>query len=266
MRGAAARPWRRQAQGGDDRGIMGRNWLDIAVVLVIGGFFLIGFVSGFIFSAFRTVSMFASLYLSVALHGKLAERVNGTIVEELLSRMIYAGFHSDTAINAAQRDGDIMGVMEGINGLLRLPPSVTREWLVPPESLAQIPRTSVFNSTDMIMFFSNECARLVISFLSIVVLYVAARAALAILKIFLDEVASLKAFRIFNFTIAPLLGVVEGFCTVYIAFALVMALNVVAQRPEVFELLDNSRLAKQMYENNMFLDAVIQNIHTIGGQ
>ena len=44
------------------------NWLDVAVLALIGVFAIIGLSNGFIFSIFRLVSFFISIFLSLKLY------------------------------------------------------------------------------------------------------------------------------------------------------------------------------------------------------
>jgi len=233
---------------------MDRNWLDIGVVLVIGVFTLIGLTSGFVFSTFRVISTIISLFLSLSFYGRLTEMLYGTYVEEVLGNFIYDGFRSNQAISAAQRNLNIDAVFRGISSLLRLPDSVGERILVKPQSLDALPRTSLFDEMDIVRFFSNNCTKMVISVVCFVALFVAIRVLISLIKIFLDEVAAMDIFSLYNFTLAPIFGFIEGVIVVYIALALLMAVNTIIQTDVLFGYIDRSTLGRVMYENNLFLE------------
>ena len=239
---------------------MDQNWLDIGAIVVIGGFLLIGLSSGFIFSTFRMMTMGISLLMSGLFYEKLTNFIFGTYVEDIINNLIYDSFRSSAAVNLAQRNLDIDGVQRGVLAVLRLPSAVTDKFIIKPESLDVIPRTSVFADIDIIMYYSNICTRVIISVVCIILLYIVIRILISILKIFLDELASLKIFRIFNFTIAPVFGIIEGFAVVYIVLTFIMMLNMIVQLAPVTQLIDNASLAKRMYENNPFLHFALDKI------
>jgi hypothetical protein len=236
------------------------NWLDLGAVAAIGIFLLIGLSSGLIFSAFRIVSMFVSLLMSLSFYEKLASLARGTLVEEIVSNMVYGGLRSRPAIMAAQAAMDVDGVRSGIASALRLPPNVADALFTRPSSLSDIPRTSLFGDMDIIKYFSDECTGAVISIVSVIAMYAVIRLLISVLKIFLDEVAPLKMFRIFNLITGPVLGVVEGLAVVYMALAGIMLVNIVVQQDIVYTMIDDAKIAKALYDNNLFLDFAINRL------
>ena len=233
---------------------MDRNWLDIFVVLVIGVFTLIGLSSGFVFSTFRIISTVLSLFLSLSFYGKLAVVITDTYVEEVLSNLIYDGFRSSQAITAAQKNLDIDGVFRGVSSLLRFPESIGERILIKPQSLSTLPRTSLFEEIDIIKHFSDNCTKMVISIICFIALFVTIRVLISLIKIFLDELAALDAFNIYNYTLAPVFGFIEGVIVAYIALAFLMTVNTVIQTDVLFQYIDRSALGRTMYENNLFLE------------
>ncbi|MDR1061736.1 MAG: CvpA family protein [Clostridiales bacterium] len=239
---------------------MDYNWLDLGVFSVIGLFLLVGLSSGLIFSGFRIVSMFISLFMSFSLYEKLAALVRGTIVEEIIGNMIYDGLRANPDISAAQRELDVDGVLNGIVSALRLPKNVAAAIFTRPDSIADLPRTSLFGDIDIIRHFSDECADMVFSLLAAIAVYAAIRVVISILKIFLDEIAALKLFRLFNYITGPVLGIVEGLAVIYIALSVVMAVNIVAQQDVVYDLIEDAKIARTLYNNNMFLDFALKRL------
>jgi len=238
--------------------ILDRNWLDIGILLVIGVFFLIGLSSGLVFSAFRLVSMFIALFMSLTFYDKLAGLVYGTYAETVIDAFVYDGFLSNPKVSAAQFEINVDNALKGIVEMLRLPNGAAEAIFKKPASLSEIQRTNIFNDIDIVGYFSAQCTKAIIALLSVIAVYVLIRVVIAIIKIFLDEVAALKIFRIFNYIRGPVLGLVEGIAVVYIALALLMIVNLVVQLDTVYEIIEHSRFARGLYENNMFLDFVLK--------
>ena len=239
---------------------MSQNWLDISVFVVIATFLFIGLTSGFVFSVFRLIAMAISMGLAGVFYIRLTPFLLDTFVEEVVCNMIYDGFRSDPAINLAQRNMDIDAVQNGIYDILRLPPQVAERFLVKPASLDVVSKTSLFGDYDIIMFFSQNCTKIILSIFCMIALYIVFRIIISLLKIFLDELASLKIFRIFNYALAPIFGILEGFSVVYIALSIIMLVNSVIQQDVVYQIVENSNLARSLYENNLFMQFTLSKL------
>lgn len=244
--------------------ILEKNLLDSGVLIVIGIFFLIGLSSGLIFSAFRLVSMFIAAFLSLSFYGKIAGLIYGTYAETVVNAFIYDGFLSNPEVSAAQYEINADRALDGIVKMLKLPKGVAGAIFRKPESLADVSRTHIFNDADIVGYYSAQCTKAVIALLSVIVVFVVIRLLISIIKIFLDEVASMKLFRLFNYIGGPVLGLVEGIATVYVALALLMIVNIVVQQNSIYEIIDKSRFARGLYENNLFLDFMLKRIKLWG--
>jgi hypothetical protein len=132
---------------------------------------------------------------------------------------------------------------------------------VKPEHLTDIRPTGLFGEIDIVRYFSDQCTKTVISLFCIIALYIAIRVALSLIKVFLDELAAIKMFRPFNYIVGPVLGLAEGVFTVYLAMAVVMLVNAVVQNNYIWQLLVDSRLARSIYQNNLFLNFMLRRIH-----
>ena len=236
---------------------MSQNWLDISVFAVITTFLLIGLTSGFVFSLFRLIAMTISIGLAGVFYVKLTPFLFDTFLEEVVCNMIYDGFRSNPVINLAQRNMDIDAVQNGIYDVLRLPPRVAERFLVKPASLSVVSKTSLFGDYDIIMFFSKNCTKMVLSVFCIIALYVVFRIMISLLKIFLDELAALDIFKIFNYALAPIFGILEGFSVVYIALGVILLVNTIIQQNFIFQIVESSNLARSMYENNLFIQLAL---------
>ena len=241
--------------------LLEKNWLDVGVLIVIGVFFFIGLSSGIVYSTFRLLSMFIALLMSLSFYGKLAGFIYGSYVETVINAFIYDGFLSNPKVSAAQFELNIDNALNGIKEMLRLPDGVADAIFTRPANLGEIQRTYIFNDVDIVGHFSAQCSRAVIALFSVIVVYVLVRAVIAVVKIFLDEIASIKLFRLFNYIGGPVFGLIEGISTAYIALALLMIVNLVVQLDPIYEIIENASFSHGLYENNMFLDFVIKRIN-----
>jgi len=238
--------------------LLDRNWLDIGVLTVIGIFFIIGLTSGLVFSAFRIISMFIALIMSLSFYEKLAGFVYGTYAETVINAFVYDGFLSNPNVSAAQYELNADKALKGITDMLKLPGGVAEAIFKKPANLDVVRRTNIFNDVDIIGYYSAQCTKAVIALLCVIVVYVGIRLVLAVIKIFLDEVAALKVLRLFNYIGGPVLGLIDGLASVYIALALIMLVNVVVQLDSIYKMIETSRFAKGLYENNMFLNFILK--------
>ena len=240
--------------------IFDKNWLDIGVLVVIGVFFLIGLSSGLIFSAFRLLSMFIALHMSLVFYDRLAGLIYGSYAETVIDAFIYDNFLANPEVSAAQFEVNIDKALNGIIDMLRLPDGVAAAIFTRPASFSEIQRTNIFNEIDIIGHFSAQCTRAVIALFSVIIVYVLIRVIIAIVKIFLDEVAALKIFRLFNYIGGPVFGLVEGIAVVYIALSVLMLVNIVVQLEPLHDLIESARFSRNLYIDNMFLNFVLSRI------
>ena len=98
---------------------------------------------------------------------------------------------------------------------------------------------------------------MVLSVFCIIALYVVFRIMISLLKIFLDELAALDIFKIFNYALAPIFGILEGFSVVYIALGVILLVNTIIQQNFIFQIVESSNLARSMYENNLFIQLAL---------
>ena len=238
--------------------LLNKNLLDVGILLVIGVFFLIGLSSGLIFSAFRIISMLIAAFMSLSFYNKLAGLIYGTYAETVINAFIYDGFLSNPDVTAAQYELNIDNAYKSIVEMLRLPRGVAESILKKPESLNVVGRTDIFNDADIIGYFSAQCTKAVIALFCVIVVFIIVRLIISVVKIFLDEIAALKMFKLFNYIGGPVLGLIEGIATAYIALALVMLVNIVVQLEPVYKVIESARFSRGIYEHNLFLDFVLK--------
>ena len=244
--------------------ILKNNLLDMGVLVVIGTFVIIGLTSGLIFSAFRILSMFVAAIASLSFYEKVAGLVYGTYAETVVNAFIYDGFLSNPEVSAAQYEMNVDNALNGIIKILKLPKGVAGVIFKKPGSLSEIKRTHIFNDADIVGYFSEQCTKAVIALISVIVVYIIIRLLISLIKIFLDELASMKMFSLFNFIGGPVLGLVEGIATAYVALAFIMAVNIVVQQDFIYDIIDKSRFARGLYMNNLYLDFVLKRLKLWG--
>lgn len=118
-----------------------------------------------------------------------------------------------------------------------------------------IPSPSKLLGISQIMdAISGEIAKLVISLVSLVLLYLIIRVALIFARVILEGVAKLPLFRQINNLGGLGLGAVEGLLTLYIVLAVLTLFNAAAAFRPVFDAIDQSLVAKYFYEHNFIIN------------
>jgi uncharacterized membrane protein required for colicin V production len=114
--------------------------------------------------------------------------------------------------------------------------------------------SSLLDMSKIMDQVSNQLAHMVIDIISLVVLYIVIRIALAFAKVIIQAIAKLPIFKQVDKLGGFAFGAVEGLLTIYILFAVLMLFHTNPQFKAVFEALDNSVVAKFFYQNNFIID------------
>jgi uncharacterized membrane protein required for colicin V production len=226
------------------------NWCDLFVLLVVGGFGIIGLKNGFVYSIFRLASFFVSIAASVKFYPKVAEilmkaglytSVKASILKSLLSQQSELIPKADGAIKDATADTII--------NRLQLP-SFFKDIVVD-----RIPKASTIIDAGKVMdIISSELAKIAIDIISLILIYILIRIALVFVRLIFQGVAKLPVFKQMDKLGGFAFGAVEGMMTVYILFAVIIIFNAAPQLRPVFEMVDSSSLARFFYQNNFVIE------------
>ncbi len=226
------------------------NLADIGVLSVIIGFGLIGLRTGLILSIFKIASYFLSVFLSIKLYPHFSKiiadsalfyNINNAILNNLLLQRA-------EAIKQAGEQAKQATVDAIVN---KLPlPEFLKTYIV-----SHIPETSELIDINKAMeAISVQITNIIISIISLVILYIAIRIALVIAKHILEGITQLPIIKQFNKLGGFIFGAVEGLLTVYIIFAVIMLFNSSPTFLKVYEIINQSMFAKYFFENNFIIN------------
>jgi uncharacterized membrane protein required for colicin V production len=235
--------WKRKAVGR-------MNWCDFVVIGIIGAFAVAGLFKGFIMSVYRLVSFVACVFLSVKLSPVLAgvlektalyESIKGVMVRSLEAWSRNA-FSSSTAMPAGTAGAkDLLGTMKV--------PSVFKSSV-----LNNLPSPSeLVDFKSIVNAVGDGLADMVLSVVSLIILYLVLRIIFGAFGILLRKIAELPLFKQVNKVGGLIFGAMQGLLTVYILFAALMLFNLNPAFAPVFEGLESSTIALGFYENNIII-------------
>jgi uncharacterized membrane protein required for colicin V production len=226
------------------------NWCDLLVLLVVGGFGIIGLKNGFVYSVFRLASFFVSIAASIKLYPKIAELMVKAGIYTTVKASIFNSLISQNSELIPKVDGVIKDVAaDAVVNRLTLP-SFFKEIVV-----SRIPNASNIVDTNKIMdIVSAELAKIAIDIMSLILIYILIRIALVFIRSILQGVARLPVFKQVDKLGGFAFGAIEGMMTVYILFTVIMIFNAAPQLKPVFEIVDSSNLARFFYQNNFVIE------------
>lgn len=189
------------------------NGMDIAVLVIIGVFAVLGWRKGLLRMGFRLVSLGLSLGCAWAFHPYLAELLKKTpLYERLFSSA------AEQTEPAAELPGLLLGVGNAIG-------NAVAEYL-----------------TDLLL---NGIAFLVI--------FLLARVAVFLLSKVLNFVASLPVLGFFNRLAGIAIGFAEGLLIVWILFAMLVTVPAFRESKPIGCSVEQSMIARDLYQNNPVL-------------
>lgn len=228
------------------------NWSDLVVLGIILGFGIIGMTNGFIFSMFKIASFFISLYVSIKFYPVVADF--------LMKTAVYTGIKASILKNllmqqqTANIDGQVKkAAADTVINNLHLP-SFLKDSISNSLLSQKINLSKIIDANVIMDKISTELAKIVISILSLVLLYIIIRIALVFIRFILQGIAKLPVFKQVDKLGGFAFGAVEGLLTIYIVCAVLMLFNASTQFKPVFSTIDSSIIAKWFYQHNFIVD------------
>lgn len=235
------------------------NWSDGVILGIIALFTLIGFFSGFILSVFRIASYFVAVIVSVKYYPVLAKFLMDTSIYVNIKTKITDNIRNLPALGASAQAGSDAGtalknsVGSVIDGFKL--PDFFKEPLLDKVSLDL---SEIIDFNGIIEGLGGGLAEVVVSIISLVVLFVAVRFGLMLLRFVLSGVAKLPVFKQIDKIGGLAFGAVEGFLMVYIILAVLMLFQTTPAFSDVFTAIDSSAAAKFFYNNNFIINWMFQ--------
>ena len=226
------------------------NWSDYVVLAVILGFAITGLINGFVFSVFKIASFFLSIYISIKFYPVAADLITKTPLYDAVKASIMKNLTARGQEAAAASGGQTStAAAETVIGGLQLP-GIFKKSLIDkvPDSKQLVDMNGIINT------ISGELTGIIISIISVILLYVLVRIAIMIVGYVLKGITKLPVVKQLDRFGGFALGAAQGLLTVYILCAILVLFNTVPQFGQVFKALDDSLLAKFFYENNFIVN------------
>lgn len=227
------------------------NWSDFAVIGIIGVFAVIGLFKGFIMSVYKLVSYVVCIFLSIKLSPVLARLLQNTPIYESIKRAIVNNMEvwsrnalsSPQAAEAGARGAEQVLVTVPLPEMFR---SSLLKNLPPPSELLDI--SSILDAVG------HELAAMIISVLSLIVVFIVLKIVLALIGKLLNGVARLPVFKQVNKIGGLILGALQGILAVYILCAALMLFNSNPGFAPVFKGIESSLFASTFYSKNFIIN------------
>lgn len=226
------------------------NWSDYVVLGLVLAFALIGLINGFVFSVFKIASFFLSIYISIKFYPVASELLAKTplydTVKASILKTLTAKGQEAMATTGGQASGTAAETVIGGLGL----PGVFKKSLLDkvPDPKELVDFSSIMNS------ISNELAKMVMSVLGLILLYVLVRIAIMILGYLLKGITKLPVISQLDKLGGFALGIAEGVLTVYVLCAVLVLFSSAPWFGQISAAFDNSLLAGFFYQNNFIVN------------
>jgi len=226
------------------------NYLDIAVVLILIGFLIRGRIQGFVKSCLGFLPAAGALFITNTMYPYLSSFLRGTFifdkVQVNVSRVL--GLNSlDTFLELNMKDFQIINE-------LNLPGFFKKELIANNNSVIY----NVLGADTFGDYISAYVANACINALSIIVLFIATFIILKLLINMLDLVSKLPGINFLNKTLGAFLGVLQGIVVIWLLGIILIFLYSNPGCAEIFNYLNNSKLAIHFYENNLLLFMILK--------
>lgn len=230
------------------------NWTDVLVLVIIGGFIILGLTNGFLMSAFRIVSFFISTVLSVKSYPLLANALMKSALYDNIKKTV---FDSLMKQQQAQAPGVNKQIKEAaanqVIDKLQLPGFLK-------ENIAENIKDKMPNLTDympintIVNTVSEQLTKIIIDIISVILIFILVRVLLIFAKFLIKGIAKLPLFKQMDKIGGIALGALEGFLVVYVVFAVAMLFNSAMKFEGFFNAVDTSLMAHFFYENNFIVN------------
>ncbi len=189
--------------------------MDIAVLVIIGIFAVLGWKKGMVRMGFRLISLGLSLGCAWALHPFLAELLKKTpLYESLFS----------SAAKQMEPAADLPGMLLGVGSAIG---NTVAEYL-----------------TDLLL-----------NGISFLLIFLLARVVVFLLGKIMNFVASLPVLGFFNRLAGTSIGFVEGLLIVWILLAVLVTVPALRENKSIGYSVEQSIVARSLYQNNPILNA-----------
>ncbi|MHB8065743.1 MAG: CvpA family protein [Ruminiclostridium sp.] len=218
------------------------NWTDIAVLIIIVVFTIIGLKNGFLYSVFRLLSYILSVIFAIKFYPVLSSMLQKTVIFTNIKTAVVEGIIKQQSENVSE-----IGTTKSIVDGLKLPS------FLKASILENVTKKDIFGVQKILDAVGSEIAMLVINILSVILIYVIIRFALIFARIFIKAIARLPVFKQLDKTGGLILGAIEGIFIVYILCALLILFSAFPKFSSTIESIEGSQIASHFYQNNFIV-------------
>lgn len=220
------------------------NWTDIAAIIIIVIFTIIGVKNGFLYSVFRLLSYLLSVIFAIKFYPVLSNMLKNTFLYTSIKEAVIKGIVRQQSANLTGMQG---GSAESIVGGLKVPGFIKQSIL---ENVLQ---KDIFGVQKILDAIGSEIAMLVLNILSVILIYLIIRFGLVFAKVIIKAVASLPVFRQLDKTGGFVLGAIEGVLVVYILCAVLILFSAFPKFESTIDSIEGSRFTSYFYQNNFIV-------------
>ncbi len=213
-------------------------FLDLAIIAIIALSTFIGYKQGLIGVAFKIVSFFIAIVITLVLYKPVTNLIiNNTTWDETIENTIYqklSGTKIEEGEKIEKEETDLPGVVVNyIND--------------------GIENTVEQTGEDIAKVISKDLSKSIIQILAIIAIFVITRILLIFAKVILDAVSELPIVKQFNEMGGIIYGILRGTLIILILLAISSVILPMINQTEIQEAIQNSIITGFLYNHNIIL-------------
>lgn len=220
------------------------NWTDIAVLIVIVIFTIIGLKNGFLYTVFRLLSYILSIIFAIKFYPILSSMLQKTVIYSSIKTAVIKGIIKQQSENVSAMEE---GTTQTIVGRLKLP------GFIKDSIIENVAKNDVFGVKKILDSVGSEIATLIINIISVILIYLIIRFGLVFSRVLIKTISKLPVFRLLDKSGGLVLGAIEGILVVYILFAILILFSAFPKFEYTINSIENSQYASYFYQNNFIV-------------
>jgi uncharacterized membrane protein required for colicin V production len=229
------------------------NYIDYGILAIIFITTLIGIYSGFVVSALNIVSTFFSWLASVVFYPILSKFLT-LKYPDLLEKIIHYSEGSSRIHSIEDRMLLVSNLTEE-----QITNIINRAQLPPPFNrllFSNLVNHRLEHLETLGEYFDYTIAAVILNIAAFILLFLIIRAILLIIISVAKEVIGLPVLKEFDGAFAAGLGVIRGIFCMFLVFAVLPLILILAPLDIIYTFIENSFLGKFFFESNIFTNAV----------
>lgn len=222
------------------------NYFDIAVIVIILGLGIIGYVRGFVRTCLGFLPSVAAIFGAYVTYPHLSKFLRGTFVYEKIMKAVQSRLSFQGAVSGvAQSD-----IFNSLNA-----PSFIKEALINNNNSVVY---DILDVSGVEEYISGFIANVSVNILSVVIAFIGIFIVAKLIIRTLDFAADLPVLSFFNKSCGLALGLVKGVVFVWLIGIVLTFFYYNESFSDVVAMLNASKIALFMYENNYLLFMILK--------